>query len=86
MPDNHTPHSPAARAVEAAHNGKPLREIMREALSSGLTYAAMGEDWGVSTATVKYWLLRCGLQIRKVAVADNEQVFVRIANGDLVEV
>ena len=86
MPNNHMPNSPAARAVEAAHGGRPLREIIREGVKSGSTYAVLAEDWKVSTPTVKYWLLRCGLQVRKVAVADNEQVFVRLANGDLVEV
>ena len=59
---------------------RPLERALPEMLYEvGLTGAA--KRLGVSKATLSYWLLKLGIEIRRVALAPGEEVEIRRISG-----
>jgi hypothetical protein len=44
--------------------GKPLKEVLLEDFPKFGTLAGLARSLGVTPATMNYWLLKCGLQIK----------------------
>jgi len=64
--------------VERAHNNQPLERLLPEMLNEqGLTATAVA--LGVSKATLGYWLLKLGIDVRRVALAPGESLEVKRA-------
>jgi hypothetical protein len=64
--------------VERAHNNQPLERLLPEMLNEqGLTATAAA--LGVSKATLGYWLLKLGIDVRRVALAPGESLEVKRA-------
>lgn len=64
--------------VERAHNNQPLERLLPEMLNEqGLTATAV--ELGVSKATLGYWLLKLGIDVRRVALAPGESLEVKRA-------
>jgi hypothetical protein len=64
--------------VERAHNNQPLERLLPEMLNEqGLTATAL--MLGVSKATLGYWLLKLGIDVRRVALAPGESLEVKRA-------
>ncbi len=64
--------------VEQAHNNQPLERLLPEMLNEhGLTATAVA--LGVSKATLGYWLLKLGINVRRVALAPGESLEVKRA-------
>ena len=59
---------------------RPLEKALPEMVNEvGLTGAA--KRLGVSKATLSYWLLKLGIEIRRVALAPGEEIEIRrVAN------
>ena len=65
--------------VERAHNGQPLERLLPEMINEhGLT--ATATTLGVSKATLGYWLLKLGINVRRVALAPGESLEVKRAS------
>ncbi|MXZ90704.1 MAG: hypothetical protein F4W95_05150 [Chloroflexi bacterium] len=63
------------RSVEEAH-GQPLESLVPSLVNEvGMSRAAA--QLGVSPATLGYWMLKMGIQYRRVALADGETIEVR---------
>ncbi len=63
--------------VERAHN-QPLERLLPEMINEqGLTGTAVA--LGVSKATMGYWLLKPGINVRRVALAPGESLEVKRA-------
>lgn len=63
------------RSVEEAH-GQPLESLVPNLVNEvGMSRAAA--QLGVSPATLGYWMLKMGIQYRRVALADGETIEVR---------
>ena len=63
------------RSVEEAH-GQPLETLVPNLVNEvGMSRAAA--QLGVSPATLGYWMLKMGIQYRRVALADGETIEVR---------
>lgn len=63
------------RSVEEAH-GQPLESLVPTLVNEvGMSRAAA--QLGVSPATLGYWMLKMGIQYRRVALADGETIEVR---------
>ena len=59
---------------------RPLERALPEMLNEvGLTGAA--KRLGVSKATLSYWLLKLGIEIRRVALAPGEEIEIRRMSG-----
>ena len=55
---------------------RPLEKMLPELVTEqGLT--ATAEQFGVSKATLGYWLLKLGIDVRRVALAPGETLEVR---------
>lgn len=44
--------------------GKPLKAVLLEDFPKFGTLAALARSYGVTPATMNYWLLKCGLTIK----------------------
>ncbi len=63
------------RNVEEKH-GQPLESLVPHLVNEvGMSRAAT--QLGVSPATLGYWMLKMGIQYRRVALADGETIEVR---------
>ena len=59
---------------------RPLERALHEIVNEvGLTGAA--KRLGVSKATLSYWLLKLGIEIRRVALAPGEEIEIRRISG-----
>lgn len=54
-------------AVRMQHDGKPLRDILKERYNA-VGLPKMAAEMGVSRGTVWYWIIREGLKIERKAV------------------
>ena len=63
------------RSVEEKH-GRLLEHLVPELVNEvGMSHAA--DQLGVSPATLGYWMLKMGIQYRRVALAEGETIEVR---------
>ena len=63
------------RSVEE-QQGRPLENLVPDLVNQlGMSRAAT--QLGVSPATLGYWMLKMGIQYRRVALADGETIEVR---------
>ena len=63
------------RSVEEKQ-GRPLENLVPDLVNQlGMSRAA--NQLGVSPATLGYWMLKMGIQYRRVALADGETIEVR---------
>jgi hypothetical protein len=61
--------------VEQAHDNQPLERLLPQMINEhGLTATAAA--LGVSKATLGYWLLKLGIEVRRVALAPGEALEV----------
>jgi hypothetical protein len=71
--------TPLMLRVEAQYN-RPLERLLPEIVNEkGLS--ATAEEFGVSKATVGYWLLKMGISVRRVALAPGETLEVKRSSG-----
>ena len=62
--------------VERDHDGRPLERLLPEMVNEfGLSGTA--DELGVSKATLGYWLLKLGINVRRVALAPGETLEVK---------
>ena len=55
---------------------QPVETLLPEMVNQhGLTHAAT--ELGVSNATISYWMLKLGIQYRRVAISDHESIEVK---------
>ncbi|MBI4336417.1 MAG: hypothetical protein HY683_01110 [Chloroflexi bacterium] len=65
--------------VEEKH-GRPLEKLLPELVNErGLS--ATAEELKVSKATLGYWLLKLGINVRRVALAPGETLEVKRVSG-----
>ncbi len=66
------------QAVEERYQ-RPLERLLPELVNEkGLSYTAL--ELGVSKATLGYWLLKLGINVRRVALAPGETLEVKRAS------
>ena len=66
------------QSVEARYN-KPLEKLLPEMYNEkGLP--AMAAELGISKGTLWYWLLKFGINVRRVALAPGEELHVQQAS------
>ena len=71
--------TPLMLRVETQYN-RPLERLLPEIVNDkGLS--ATAEEFGVSKATVGYWLLKMGINVRRVALAPGETLEVKRSSG-----
>ena len=67
--------TPAMIRVEEQYK-RPLERLLPEMVNErGLTGTAL--EFGVSKATIGYWLLKLGIQVRRVALAPDETLEIK---------
>lgn len=66
------------RRVEVRYR-RPLEKLLPE-MYNEMGLPQMAREFGVSRSTVWYWLLRYGVQIQKVALADGETIEIKKAS------
>ena len=71
-------------AVEEKY-GRPLEKLLPEMLTFG-GLSGTAERLGVSKATLGYWLLKLGINVRRVALSPGETLFVKSSDGEMSEV
>ncbi len=62
--------------VERDHDGRPLERLLPEMVNE-LGLSGTADELGVSKATLGYWLLRLGINVRRVALAPGETLEVK---------
>ncbi len=65
------------RQVEQRYN-RPLEQLLPE-MYNQMGLPAMAEEMGVNKGTLWYWLLKFGVNVRRVALAPGELLEVRKA-------
>ena len=71
--------TPLMLRVEAQYS-RPLERLLPEIVNEkGLS--ATAEEFGVSKATVGYWLLKMGISVQRVALAPGETLEVKRSSG-----
>ncbi len=71
--------TPLMLRVETQYN-RPLERLLPEIVNEkGLS--ATAEEFVVSKATVGYWLLKMGINVRRVALAPGETLEVKRSSG-----
>ena len=63
------------RRVEEQYH-RPLERLLPE-MYNDIGLPAMAEEMGVSRSTVWYWLLRFGVEVRRIALASGESIEVK---------
>ena len=66
-------------SVEQRYN-KPLEKLLPE-LYNEKGLPAMAAELGISKGTLWYWLLKFGINVRRVALAPGEELQVQQAKG-----
>ena len=67
--------TPGMRRVEEQYK-RPLDRLLPEMVNEkGQT--ATAQELGVSKATIGYWLLKLGIQVRRVALAPDETLEIK---------
>ena len=62
--------------VESTHNNQPLERILPDMINDiGLTETA--KELGISKATLGYWNLKLGIDVRRVALAPGETLEIK---------
>ena len=62
--------------VESTHNNQPLERMLPDMINDiGLTGTA--RELGISKATLGYWLLKLGIDVRRVALAPGETLEIK---------
>ena len=62
--------------VERDHDGRPLEGLLPEMVNE-LGLSGTADELGVSKATLGYWLLKLGINVRRVALAPGETLEVK---------
>ena len=62
--------------VEREHAGRPLERLLPEMVNE-LGLSGTADELGVSKATLGYWLLKLGINVRRVALAPGETLEVK---------
>ena len=62
--------------VERDHDGRPLERLLPEIVNE-LGLSGTADELGVSKATLGYWLLKLGINVRRVALAPGETLEVK---------
>ncbi len=62
--------------VERDHDGRPLERLLPEMVNQ-LGLSGTADELGVSKATLGYWLLKLGINVRRVALAPGETLEVK---------
>ncbi|MCH7621849.1 MAG: hypothetical protein IH870_08115 [Chloroflexi bacterium] len=62
--------------VEREHDGRPLERLLPEMVNE-LGLSGTADELGVSKATLGYWLLKLGINVRRVALAPGETLEVK---------
>ena len=62
--------------VERDHDGRPLERLLPEMVNE-LGLSGTADELGVSKATLGYWLLKLGINVRRVALAPGETLEVK---------
>lgn len=52
-------------AVIAAHEGKPLEDILKEAYANSASQKEAAERLGITQGTLSLWLKECGLKVQR---------------------
>ncbi len=62
--------------VERDHDGRQLERLLPEMVNE-LGLSGTADELGVSKATLGYWLLKLGINVRRVALAPGETLEVK---------
>lgn len=65
----------------ARQEGEPVALALKR-LCTEIGINGLAERWGVSKATVGYWMLKCGIRIEYAAVPPGHEVWVIPAEGE----
>lgn len=72
------------KVEETKLDGKSLEEVLPVMMTT-LGLSATAEEFGVSKATLGYWLLKLGITIVRVALVEGEAVIVR-RQGNIITI
>ncbi len=65
--------------------GSPLESVL-PGMITDLGQTGSAEKLGVSKATIGYWLLKLGIEVRRVALGPGDKLTVERADGEVLEV